>query len=681
MRKLYYVACLFILSMFLCNCSNESNNNAVNAMNQEVINEIVDSLLKVSEFDRFVIEKGIKQAALLWNTTDGDIAQFKQICYTYFAKDKESKKKLFEVLSHNFEILFGYFNRITIELMKPLHLSEREILPIDEIFGSYNVSAHLLDDFFKNKIAFITIINFPSYNLNEKNEYGKKWTREEWAYACLGDIFISRIPSNLLQKFNEAVTKADIYISEYNIIMGNIQSENKELLFPKEMKLISHWGLRDELKSNYSDKEKGFLKQKTIYEIMKRIITQEIPVEVINNNNLIWNPFENKVYDNNKSISFKFEPNTRYTHMLNIFKAIQQLDSYNPQYPTFIQRKFDLDMGIQQEEVEQLFKYFVSSDIMKSIGNLISKRLGRKLEPFDIWYDGFKPRSSLSEKTITEKTQKMFSDVPSFQQYIPIILEKLGFEKKTAKDIASKIIVDASRGAGHAWGSEMRGDFARLRTRFTSNGMDYKGYNIAIHELGHNVEQTISLYNIDYYMLRGVPNTAFTEALAFIFQKRDLELLGLKENNPEKDYLSTLDITWSTYEIMGVSLVDMRVWKWLYSNPNATAEELKQQVLIIAKDVWNKYYAPVFGKKDEPILAIYSHMIDAPLYLSAYPLGHIIEFQIEQHIKDKNFAKEVMRMYSLGRLTPNKWMQEATGHNLSVEPMLNAAKEALKHIN
>ena len=55
-------------------------------------------------------------------------------------------------------------------------------------------------------------------------------------------------------------------------------------------------------------------------------------------------------------------------------------------------------------------------------------------------------------------------------------------------------------------------------------GMDYKGYNIAVHELGHNVEQTITLQDVDHYMMHGVPNTAFTEAWAFVFQKRDLAL-------------------------------------------------------------------------------------------------------------------------------------------------------------
>ncbi len=152
-------------------------------------------------------------------------------------------------------------------------------------------------------------------------------------------------------------------------------------------------------------------------------------------------------------------------------------------------------------------------------------------------------------------------------------------------------------GAGHGLGALTRDDKALLRTRIGANGMDYKGYNIAVHEFGHNVEQTISLHDVDYYSLNRVPNTSFTEALAFIFQKRDLELLGLSGGDPMKEHMNALANFWSCYEIMGVSLVDMEVWKWMYANPNATPEELKEAVITIAKDIWNKYYTPVLAKR------------------------------------------------------------------------------------
>ena len=93
--------------------------------------------------------------------------------------------------------------------------------------------------------------------------------------------------------------------------------------------------------------------------------------------------------------------------------------------------------------------------------------------------------------------------------------------------MAQNIVVDPARGSGHAMGAAMRDAKVHLRTRIEKTGMNYKGFNIAVHEMGHNVEQTFSMKDVDHWLLAGVPNTAFTEALAFVFQARDLELLGL----------------------------------------------------------------------------------------------------------------------------------------------------------
>jgi hypothetical protein len=225
----------------------------------------------------------------------------------------------------------------------------------------------------------------------------------------------------------------------------------------------------------------------------------------------------------------------------------------------------------------------------------------------------------------------------------------------------------------------MREQKSYLRTRIGENGMDYKGYNIAVHEFGHNVEQTITLHDVDHFMMSGVPHTAFTETTAFLFQMRDLNLLGIDSGDPNADHLRALDNFWGSYEIMGVSLVDMAVWKWMYDNPQATAAQLKGKTIEIAIEVWNKYYAPVFGVEDSPILAIYSHMISYPLYLSAYPLGHLIEFQIEGQLKGKNMADEIDRMYTVAASSPG--MDETgCGSAISSRPILNAVEEALKHI-
>jgi hypothetical protein len=442
------------------------------------------------------------------------------------------------------------------------------------------------------------------------------------------------------------------------------------------MVLLSHWNIRDEIKSNYANKD-GLVKQRLLYQVMKHIVAQDIPENVINSSAYQWNPYSNKAFEKGKEVSLKSEPNTRYEHLLATYKAMKAADPYYTELNTYIKRAFDGSMEVRTAEIEKLFDEVLRSPEMGKVASLITKRLNRNLEPFDIWYDGFKSRSTIDGAALDKQTQAKYADNKAFKQNMPVLLQQLGWQADRAQFIASKIEVDAARGSGHAWGTQMKDDASHLRTRIGDKGMDYKGYNIAVHEFGHNVEQTISIHDVDYYVLRGVPSTAFTEALAFLFQAKDLELLGIQNNAPDATDLKSLDIFWSTCEIMGVSLVDINVWKWMYAHPEATSAELNKAVNEIAIGIWNKYFAPVYGVKDQPLLAIYSHMISNPLYLSNYAFGHLIDFQVGSFVEGKVFANEVDRMYKTGCIIPQEWMKQAVGSPISTKPLLEAVNKAL----
>jgi hypothetical protein len=106
---------------------------------------------------------------------------------------------------------------------------------------------------------------------------------------------------------------------------------------------------------------------------------------------------------------------------------------------------------------------------------------------------------------------------------------------------------------------------------------------------------------------------------------------------------------------------------------------LKQATIAIAKDVWNRYYAPVFKKRDVVLLAVYSHMIHSFLYLPDYPLGHLIAHQIEHQIKKSgNIGSEVVRMATYGSVAPDLWMEHATGSPVGPEALIETTREALK---
>jgi hypothetical protein len=681
MKYLTYL-CLGMLALSACTGGGVSKKTAsMWKDSKKIVAQTLDSLgTRYAELDVERARKGVTQAAALWTACDGSASDFTAYCLDNYVAGEREREALFRSLSDKFELIFGQFHRIDVGLTAPLQEAGGEVHKIDMDLGGYNVAAHFNDDMYSSKVAFTVMLNFPSYTLAEKQQLGAGWSRLQWGYARLGDWFTSRVPAAVQQGVSTANTLSETYISDYNIAMDALRNEDGQQLFPDGMKLISHWGLRDELKSNYADAVRGLEKQRLIYTVMKRIVTQEIPAKVINNDAVTWKPISNKVYEQGAEIPSPAEPDTRYKVFVDNFKAMCAVDPYTPSLPTAIARAFDGDMEFSKEEVKEMFTAFISSPQVKQAAALIAQRLGRPLEPFDIWYDGFKSRSSISEDALSAQTRKLYPDAKALERDLPNLLRRLGFTAAEAQRIGDKIQVDAARGSGHAWGAVMKGDKARLRTRIPAAGMDYKGYNIAVHEFGHNVEQTISLYDVDHYVMNGVPNTAFTEALAFIFQKRDLALLGMKENNPNKQALETLDIFWGCYEIMGVALVDIATWEWLYAHPQATPAQLKENVLRIAREIWDAHYAPVLGESGSPILSIYSHMLNSPLYLANYPMGHLIEFQLEAHLRDKPFAEEVSRIYKLGRLAPQEWMKQATGHEVSIEPMLNAVGAAVEQV-
>ena len=411
----------------------------------------------------------------------------------------------------------------------------------------------------------------------------------------------------------------------------------------------------------------------------------------MNNAEYLWKPYSNEVlispegsndYSQANVQEFRVSGDERYQKILDIFHAMQQIDAYRKDAPSHVLRTFNEDLEIPQAEIEALFLQLIQSDEIKAVAQIIRERLGRELRPYDIWYDGFKSRSTLSEDKLTAQTQSRYPTALAFEKDMPRMLMDLGFGKNQAHNVASHIVVEAARGSGHARPCVGRNQPARLRTRISDKGMDYKGYNIAVHEFGHNVEEVLSLYNIDYYTLAGIPNTGFTEASAFLFQQRDLQLLGYKAKGEEAKGEEVLDMIWGMYEIMGVSLVDMAMWEWLYANPKATAAQLREAVIAIAGDIWNKYYAPLLGEQDCPLLGIYSHMVGYALYLPGYPIGQLVQFQLEEHLAKcqtpAEFAKEYSRIYQQGKLTPDAWMRGAVGEAMSVEPILKAVREAMR---
>jgi hypothetical protein len=645
----------------------------------------------LSDADRARQERGAKQVAAAWRPEDGSDADKKKLVAEELAAAGAPLDGLFTRFEEALEQLDGHFLEIQRALQRRVELDLGPVTSLDKRMAELDPAAHLQDDLFATKIAMIALLNFPLTTLQERLDDGDKWSRRQWAEVRLAQRFERRVPAAVQARLAAAESAAGLYIAEYNILMHHlVDGASGARPFPRGMRLISHWNLRDELKANYAGKD-GLQKQRMIAQVMQRIVDQSIPKIVINNATVDWDPFTNKVTASPPAeieegtppakIDAAREPDTRYRVLLDDYVAARAADPYSPTTPTMIARRFDHDREIPEQRFVAMMEEVLTSPLAPRLAKVIAKKLGRPLEPFDLWYDGFRPRAKHPEAELDALTRKRYPTAQAYKNDIPRLLGKLGFAPERAKFFASHIVVDPARGAGHAQQSARRGDDPHLRTRVEAGGMNYKGYNIAVHEMGHNVEQICSLYLVDHTLLSSVPNTAFTEALAFVFQARDLELLGLGKADAESDRLRALSDFWQTYEIAGVALVDLAVWHWMYAHPKATPADLRAATVGIAKETWNKYYAPIFGTRDSLLLGIYSHMIDAFLYLPDYPVGHMIAAQIEEHMHTHGpLGREFERMASFGSVTPDLWMKNATGEPVSPKALLRTTEAALKEL-
>ncbi len=177
-------------------------------------------------------------------------------------------------------------------------------------------------------------------------------------------------------------------------------------------------------------------------------MTQTIPAVVVDNPRYDWNPFTNDV---RPTTARDFgadapgaeaaagaaldapEPDTRYAKLLLAFKSARRVDPYSPTAPTHIARSFDEGREIPEARVRAMFEQVLSSPLVPQVAALIEKRLGRPLEPFDVWYNGFRPRGAYTEAQLDEMVSKKYPDAAAFERDIPNILVKLGFSKERAE--------------------------------------------------------------------------------------------------------------------------------------------------------------------------------------------------------------------------------------------------------
>ena len=95
-----------------------------------------------------------------------------------------------------------------------------------------------------------------------------------------------------------------------------------------------------------------------------------------------------------------------------------------------------------EERVKEMLEAVLNSPSVRKVADLIKKRLGRDLEPFDIWYNGFKPRGKYTEQELDKITREKYPHAEAYAKDMPRMLADLGFSESRAAYLSDKITVD-----------------------------------------------------------------------------------------------------------------------------------------------------------------------------------------------------------------------------------------------
>lgn len=621
---------------------------------------------------------GVTRVADRWQAADGDAAAFAALCKKHFVVSEADRARLLARLEIALEQIGGHLYEMRRTLRRWSDLAGDEIPGVDDILAQFDPAPDLSDQLYRQKIAFLALLNFERPDLAQMLRQGDAWSDAEWAAARVAQQFGPRIPAELADCARRTGHEAQQFVAKFHVPVGTMVDCRGRRWFEPDRKLLAHWLVREEIKAGYGDPQ-GIDKQRALMWVMSRHIDGTVPVSVMEGTGSAdWDPQRNTI--GGRAAGPTFGPE-RYRQILAHRAVARQFDAHYPEAPTAIARKFDLAREISEQDTERLLVELLASPVRAQLAQFLRRRLGRALEPQDIYFEDIDESRPAAE--LNGAVRARFGDERGFQERLPALLRELGFPADEADFLGGRIRVEIAKGAGHAMRPMLPEYGAWLRTNRLKEELGWDGFDTAMHELGHNLEQLYSTFHVSRSALRGVPNTACTEAFAFLYQSLAKRALGMEDaldaqRSQDIDAVTTM---LAACQIAGPSLLELRMWRWIYAHPDATPEALRDATLAFAREIWSESYEAHYGPDPYHIMGAYQHMVGHPLYLADYTLGHIISHQVRAAMRGKDLAAETRRICSIGRVTPDLWMRRAVGQGISITPLAADCAAALVRLD
>lgn len=674
-RFVFFISFILKITIAAAHDQGHPENNYIQDSTVQHVQQKLFEIHSSSEADRIV--QGTSVVSSLWREADGSAEEFHDFCLTHYLGKEDRDKHLTTIIDH-LKILSGHTSVIRSRFTASSRFADIDEATYDPLFRACIPSY----DPWSAKLAFFIQLNFPYVDTQTKLAEGTDWDRRRWAEVRLGDRYAFRAPDDFDVPYSEEASDWNRYISNYFFNMGYLLPGGNASPFPEGLMLNCHHGLRDNIKEEYT-REGGFERQVLSKRIIERILHGEVPLEFIENTDVYWDPLNQEVYRIEDGdlipVDHTMEGLKRYEGFYYAVRNRQAEDSIHGEHSTVISRVFD-NAQFAPGQVEQMIRDFLGSRQFRDAGLLVKERLGRDLCPFDIWYSGFQSQTRYPSNMLDSIVKARYPDAMALQDDLPAIYRRLGFSDDEADWLGNSIEVRAVVSGGYSGRPPLLGYKALITTAFGKDGLDYKGFRIAMHEVGHATEMLYTSKGVDYAILEGVPTAGITEGVAEYFAYRNMEALGLEDGASEEEkHLQALANLWYLVDMGGQALTEIKMWRWMYDNPDANPAEVKEAMLDLSGKVWNDYFAPVFGVEDQHILSIYNHMITGSYYLFNYFIGNVVMFQLYDDFTSAEVG--LANACAEGRTLPDLWMQRAVGQDISIDPLLTAADDAIQYFN
>src|SRR4051812_44541668 len=126
-------------------------------------------------------ERGVRQVTAYWRAQDGDAATLKAFVEEAFVSDPQQLDALLKRFSAAFEQIDGHLLEVGRALRSWSELELGPQMEVDQLFAALDVGAHLSEDLFSTRLAFVALLNFGQPDLEEMVAAWPRGAPPQWS--------------------------------------------------------------------------------------------------------------------------------------------------------------------------------------------------------------------------------------------------------------------------------------------------------------------------------------------------------------------------------------------------------------------------------------------------------------------------------------------------------------------